>query len=75
MNADIDYGNDVDRLKRLLRQRDRMALISREYWVRAAKSAMAGDFRELRNRVALAESGPVDVILSTEVPVENQSGR
>lgn len=38
--------------------------ISRNSWLRAAKSALAGDMRDLRNRVDLAEAGPVEIVLS-----------
>lgn len=33
-------------------------------WLRAAKAALNGDMRELRNRVELAEAPPVDIVLS-----------
>lgn len=59
---EIDYsGYSANELRNLLRQRDRIAVTSRRFWIRAAKAAMAGDFRELRNRVELAESGPVTI--------------
>lgn len=38
--------------------------IQSKHWLRAAKDALNGDFRELRNRVELAEAEPVDVVLS-----------
>lgn len=38
--------------------------ISRKHWLRASKAALAGDTRELRNRVELAEADPVEVVLS-----------
>jgi hypothetical protein len=38
--------------------------IQAKFWVRAAKSALAGDMRELRNRVELHEAEPVEVVLS-----------
>ena len=44
----------------------KMLDIQSRFWVRAAKAALAGDMRELRNRVELAEAEPVDVVLSSE---------
>lgn len=41
--------------------------IQTKYWMRAAKSALAGDMRELRNRVELIEAGPLDVVLSDAI--------
>ena len=38
--------------------------IQSKHWLRAAKSALAGDTRELRNRVELAEADPAEVVLS-----------
>ena len=38
--------------------------IQAKFWIRAAKSALAGDMRELRNRVELHEAGPVELVLS-----------
>ncbi|RTL72367.1 MAG: hypothetical protein EKK41_05085 [Hyphomicrobiales bacterium] len=57
-------GMDADHLRHLLSVRDRQAEASRKFWIRAAKSALAGDPRELRNRVDLAEAGPVEIVLS-----------
>lgn len=59
---------DLDRAVRLLKQRDRLAESSRKYWVRAAESALAGDMRELRNRVELAKAPPLDIVLSEAPP-------
>jgi hypothetical protein len=60
MEDAIDYSPyDREALVKLLWNRDRQAKISREFWVRAAKAALAGDTRELRNRIDLAESGPL----------------
>lgn len=57
---ETDYSAyDEKKLRHFLRLRDRQARASRESWVRAAKAALAGDPRELRNRVALAEAGPM----------------
>ena len=50
-----------DEARHYLSIRDRQAKSSRAYWVRAAKAALAGDPRELRNRVALSEEGPVTI--------------
>jgi len=38
--------------------------IQREHWLRAAKSALSGDMRDLRNRVELAEAPPIELVLS-----------
>lgn len=40
--------------------------IQRNHWLRAAKAALAGDMRELRNRVELSEAEPVEVVLSED---------
>lgn len=47
-------------------QRDKLAEASRKFWVRAAEAALAGDTRELRNRVELAKAGPLVIVLSEE---------
>lgn len=43
--------------------------IQRKHWVRAAKAALAGDTRELRNRVELSEASPVDIVQSDDPPI------
>lgn len=48
---------EVEILKRRL-------AMSTKYWMRAAKAALDGDMRELRNRVDLIEAGPMDIVLS-----------
>lgn len=53
-----------DALERRIKVQNRSALNTRSFWVRAAKAAMAGDFRELRNRVDLCEAPPVEIVLS-----------
>jgi len=58
----------VEDLDRTVKRRDRSAETSRKFWIRAAKSALAGDTRELRNRVELAEAGPVEIVLSDTDP-------
>lgn len=57
---------EIARLKRLVEIRDRHANTSSRFWVRAGKAALAGDPRELRNRIDLAEAPPVDLVLSEE---------
>lgn len=64
---------ELDRLRaeveELTRERDRAVRresTSHRFWMRAAKSALAGDARELHNRVELAEAPPVAVVLSNE---------
>ena len=60
MSETVDYSDyDAERLLHFLKLRDRQAVMSRQHWVRAAKAALAGDTRELRNRVDMAEMGPV----------------
>jgi hypothetical protein len=61
-----------DRLERDIARRDRMAATSQRFWIRAAKAAMAGDLRELRNRVDLAEAPPVEVVLSARNALEGK---
>lgn len=59
------YENmDADRLRHFLRLRDRQALQSRAFWVRAAKEALAGDMRSLRLRVEVAEAPEVVIVQS-----------
>jgi len=50
---------------RMLRRRLDM---STKYWMRAAKAALAGDMRELRNRVDMIEAGPLEIVLSEDTP-------
>jgi len=54
----------LEKAEHLLMQRDRMAQNSRKFWVRAAKAAIAGDFRDLRNRVEMAEAPPMEIVHS-----------
>lgn len=62
MTEEIDYTSyDIDGLIHLLRMRDRQAIQSRSYWLRAAIKALDGDFAELRNRVEIAGMGPVKI--------------
>lgn len=42
---------------RRLRERERR---SRDGWIRAAESALAGNVKDLRLRVELSKSGPID---------------
>jgi hypothetical protein len=42
----------------------RRAEMSRTYWIRAAKKALDGDLRELRNRVEIFEADPAVLVLS-----------
>lgn len=58
----------VAELNRTIERRDRSSETSRKFWIRAAKAALAGDTRELRNRVELAESAPVEIVLSESAP-------
>lgn len=68
-----EYRRDLeslshDQLVHIVLARDKLAIASRKFWVRAAKAALAGDPRELRNRVDLAEAEPVDIVLSESKP-------
>ena len=38
--------------------------VSRKAWERAARKALAGDMAELRNRIALIDAGPLDIVQS-----------
>ncbi len=49
------------RVKTAVRSRES----SHQFWLRAARKALDGDMRELRNRVELCEAVPVDVVLSS----------
>lgn len=40
--------------------------ISRTQWLKAAKTALAGDIRDLRLRVELAEAPPVEIVASDD---------
>jgi len=64
--ADLYADLNAAKLRHLLIQRDRQANISRKFWVRAAKAALAGDMRELRNRVDMAEAWPMKIELSSQ---------
>lgn len=64
-----DFGHPtaegiIRRLIHFLKLRDRQQVQSRDYWVRAAEKALAGDPRELRLRVEMAKAPPVDVVQS-----------
>lgn len=59
---------DADKLRHLLKIRDRQAETSRKFWVRAAEKALAGDPRELRLRVDLANAPPMELVLSASEP-------
>lgn len=50
--------------ERTIARMHRQSGTNRTFWVRAAKAALAGDMRELRNRVDMAEAPPVDVVRS-----------
>lgn len=47
--------------------------LSAKYWMRAAKKALDGDIRELANRVALTEAGPLEIVLSGEEAAPSSS--
>jgi hypothetical protein len=60
--SDDQYADSTrEQLIHYLKLRDRQASQSTQAWVRAAHKAMDGDDRELRNRVGLAEMGPVTI--------------
>lgn len=54
----------ISRLERENKRLRRQYANSTDFWVRAAKAALAGNPGELRNRVELAEAPPVEVVLS-----------
>jgi hypothetical protein len=58
---------DLKRLASLLNIRHRQAEQSRGAWIRAAKKALAGDPRELENRVVMAEHSPIELMQSDEL--------
>lgn len=61
---EIDWKARAERAETLLRIRDRQIETARKYWIIAAKEALAGDTRTLRNRVDMAEAPPVEIVLS-----------
>ena len=44
--------------------RERQLKQCNDHWLRAAREALAGDMRALRNRVEMADAPSVDVVLS-----------
>ena len=40
--------------------------VTAKAWQRAAQKALAGDLSELRNRIAMIDAGPLDIVLSSE---------
>lgn len=48
--------------------------IQTKHWMRAARAALTGDMRELRNRVELTEAEPVAVVLSDAPPAVEEGG-
>ena len=56
----IKVVSDKKKIEILERRRD----LSEEAWLRAAKKALEGDDRELRNRVDMVESEPLQIELS-----------
>lgn len=57
-------GKALEEIERTIKRRQRQAETTRKFYLRDAKEALAGDMRALRNRVALMEAGPVEVVLS-----------
>lgn len=53
-------GGELHRLKMTLRASER----SYQLWLRAAKAALAGDPRDLRLRVEIAEAPPLNIVAS-----------
>jgi len=64
----------VAEMERKVAQRDRMSVTSQRFWVRAGKAALAGDARELRNRIDMAEAPPCDVVLSNRPTTDGDTG-
>lgn len=50
--------------KRRADLRERQLAMCDRMWLQAARKALAGDTRDLRNRVEMAEATPVQVVLS-----------
>lgn len=48
--------------------------ITRSQWLKAGKSALKGDMRDLRLRVELAEAPPVPIVLSDAALAEGEKG-
>jgi hypothetical protein len=55
-------ADEIERLGRLLKIRDRQTIQNRAHWVRAAKLALEGSPQELRNRIEMAEADPVELV-------------
>lgn len=49
----------IELLERTLNRREK-------FWLEAAREALDGDMRKLRNRVEMYEAAPVQVVLSDE---------
>lgn len=64
MSTDNYEAMDAERLRFFIRLRDRQIATSTKFWITAAKEALAGKPQALRNRIELAEAGPVEVVLS-----------
>jgi hypothetical protein len=58
----IKAADEIERLERLLKIRDRQTIQNRAHWVRAAKLALEGSPQELRNRIEMAEADPVELV-------------
>lgn len=63
----------VEILQRRVAIAERRESNCRKYWLRAGKSALEGDMRDLRIQVGLAEEPPVAVVLSGKEPTHDQA--
>jgi hypothetical protein len=54
----------VAKHERTITRMHRQAATSRRFWIRDAEEALAGNPQSLRNRIEMAKSDPVDVVLS-----------
>ena len=64
----IEMEFDPDQRLGLMRLRGRLRVYSNgeKAWLRAAKEALAGNMRSLRNRVEMREAPPAEIVLSEE---------
>ncbi len=60
----ITLVDECEKHERTIARLSKQASTSRTFWLRAARAALDGDLRELRNRVDMADAPPVDVVLS-----------
>lgn len=57
-------SDELEQLRRRVKRAEHRAELTHRFWLRAARKALNGDMKELRERVALADEPPVEVVLS-----------